>query len=278
MKKKLIIIFCMLVIALIIVAFANRKALNLFKKETPSDLSYDHYTLLYVMNNKNQLVGINVGTNGEITDEISHKWNLLTSDYHNLPKDYKSPIYVSTQLVNYNVKDNVMTMTLSDDFLYSEGRSVLECLTYNFCNNEVEELVLMINEEKLTSFENMTFDKISKNIGCNLTFESDNVFNTDDLTIIYHYDDYILPVTYYYDCSNSDFDAVEYLVKKAVSIDEYVSTIDYENFFEYEITDNKIAFTTINDIVLSTQTITTISDSIKINYDFTEILLNGVNI
>lgn len=278
MKKKLLIIFSMLLIALIIVGIANRKAFNLFKKDDNKPVEFEHYTLLYVMNEKDQLVGINIGTNGEITDKINHKWQLLTTNANQLPKGYNSPIYLSTQLLNYEVNDSVMTMSFTDDFLYSEGREVLECLTYNFCDDNIKELSINVNEEKLTSFESLTFDKISKNIGCNLQIEIDNIFNTDDLTMIYHYDEYILPVTYYYDCSDKDFDEVSYLVEKAISIDEYVSTIDFKNLIKYEVKDNNINFTTSDDLKLSVSTINTLSDSIKVNYNFDEILLNGINI
>lgn len=278
MKKKFLLIVCMLGIALIVVAFANRKANTLFKDDVSGATSFDKYTLLYVMNEKEQLVGINVGTNDLIEDEIKYKWNLLTINSNLLPNSYESPIYLSTQLVNYEINENTMTMNLSDDFLFSEGRKVLECLAYNFCNDQIKEISINVNDVKITSFENMKFDTINKNIGCNLTFETDNLLETDDLTMVFHYDDYIMPVTYYYDSSKENFNILDYIVFKAVSIDEYVSTIDFNNIIKYEIKNNKIEFITTDNIVLSTETINTLSDSLKINYQFEEILLNGVNI
>lgn len=279
MKKKIFIVITVLLLALVAVFLTNKKAFSLFKKKDQANTTtYDNYTLLYVLNDQEQLVGIKVGTNGTIEDEVKHKWNLLTYDYHKLPKGYKSPIYVSTSLVDYKTEGKVITMNLTDDFLYSEGRAVLECLVYNFCNDEIESLALMVNGEKVNSFESMTFDNLTKSIGCNLVFETDNLFNSDDLTMIYHYDDYILPVTYYYDCSSEDFDAIAYLVNKAVSIDEYVSTIDFKNLITYEISNKSISFKTASDINLPTTVLNTLKDSVNINYDFSEIILNGVNI
>ena len=277
MKKKIIIIVVVLLLAFIAVSLTNRKVFNIFnKKDKTNTKTYDNYTTLYVLNDDDKLVGINVGDDGTIDDEVKHKWNLLTYDYHKLPKGYKSPIYVSTSLVDYKIDKNVMAMNLSDDFLYSEGRAVLECLVYNFCGNDIESLALTVDGEKITSFESMTFDYLTKDIGCNLIFETDNIFNSDDLTVIYHYEDYVLPVTYYYDCSINDFDPITYLVDKAISIDEYVSTINQKDLITYEISEKTLAFTTKSDIVLPTTVLNTLKDSISVNYDFTEISFNGV--
>ncbi len=278
MKKKIIVIVAMLVLAFVVFALANQKMFNLFEKADPKPVSYDNYTLLYVLNDHNQLVGIKVGTNGVIEDEVKHKWNILTYDYQKLPKGYKSPIYVSTSLVDYKTDNHVMTMNLTDDFLYSEGRAVLECLVYNFCNDEVEALALTINGEPLNMFESMNFTNLTKDIGCNLVFEAEDLFNSDDLTMIYHYEDYLLPVTYYYDCSETDFDKIAYLVCKAMLVDEYASTIDFTGLISYETTTDTISFTINYDTPLSTAVINTLKDSVSVNYDFKEVLLNGVNI
>lgn len=279
MKKKIIIIVVVLLLVFVTISLTNRKMFNIFnKREKPDTKTYDNYTTLYVLNGEDQLVGVKVGDDGTIEDGVKHKWNLLTYDYHKLPKGYKSPIYVSTSLVDYKIDKKVMTMNLSDDFLYSEGRSVLECLVYNFCNENVESLALTVNGEKVTSFESMTFDYLTRDIGCNLVFETDDIFNSDDLTVIYHYEDYIMPVTYYYDCSINDFDPITYLVNKAISIDEYVSTINSKDLITYKISEKTLLFTTNSDIVLPTTVLNTLKDSISVNYDFVEISFNGVNL
>lgn len=278
MKKKLIIGIAILVLGFAVFTIANQQGFNLLTKKEPVSETYNNYTLLYVLNEQQQLVGIKVGTNAQIEDEINYKWNLLTYNYHQLPKGFKSPIYVSTMLIDYQVENKTLTLNMSDDFLYSEDRKVLECLAYNYCNDDIEQLCLKIDGEKIREFASLTFDYINKDIGCNLTFETTDLFNTDDLTMVYHYEDYLLPVTYYYDVTQPNFDKLTYLVHKAMLVDQYASTIDYTSLVSYEIEASILTVTINNDINVTTSIIETLKDSIMINYDFEEIILNGISI
>lgn len=276
MKKKIILISSVLLLIIVAIIIPKERYLDWFEKPNDAPTHYDNYQFVYVLNSQKELVGIDVGLTQKPEDEVVAKWNLLTSNTNALPSGYSSPIYQTTELLSYEINDKIISLNLSDDFLYSEGRVSLECIAFNFCNDTVEEVELLLNGDLLTSFDNLQFETISKRIGANLIYETSKLLLADSITIMYYYEDYLKPVTYFY--LDSEINEVTYLVKKALMMTSQVSESNINSLISYELKEDTLdihieSYETIEDEVIQT-----IKASIALNFPITTITINGTNI
>lgn len=276
MKKKIILIGVVLLLIVVALIIPKERYESWFEKPNDDPVNYVDYQLLYVLNKEKQLVGIEVGLKETFTDETKDKWDLLTAKVDNLPVGYTSPIHQTTELLSYETENKVLKLNMSDDFLYSDGRSALECIVYNFCDDEIEEVELLINGDALTSFENLHFTRLSKKIGVNTIYETNKLFLSNDVTVIYHHDDYLLPVTYYY--YDENVSEITYLVIKAMSLSEEVAGVDLTELVSYELNEETLDIHVQSFDNLDENVLQTIKASLDANFTINSIVVNGVSL
>ncbi|MFR7881318.1 MAG: GerMN domain-containing protein [Christensenellales bacterium] len=116
---------------------------------------------------------------------MAQKWNLLTSQMNKIPQGYSSPITPSTVLNDYKIEDNKLILNVSEDILRSSGRLAIESLAWTFCNDEIKEVVLRVDENVVNLISDYQFNKISKEIGTNFTYETSYLFEADYTTVVF---------------------------------------------------------------------------------------------
>ena len=152
MKKKIIIVSILIILVVVLLLIPKDVYGKIFKKNKNNEPKIEEnlvYQTMYVKSMNKYLVGVKVGVKALEEDVVSQKWDILTKDVSLIPSGYSSPIALSTTLLSHEVKDGVLTLNVSEDFLSSEGRLAIECLAWNFCNDEVKEIVVKINDEKI---------------------------------------------------------------------------------------------------------------------------------
>ena len=270
MKKKIIIIIVLVTLIALGLLIPNQTFKNLFKNE--DKVNYIDSCFVYLLNDEEELVGITVPLTEEVTDEFQTMWNILTVD---VPDNYHSPIYFSTQVIQYEVNGEEMLLNVSEDLLLNTSRKTLECLVYNFCVDDVKKINLQINNEKVNEFDGIHFDYLSKDLGVNLTFEDVDVLNCNYVTMIYEYQNYVHPVTYFV---NNDTEIITYVVKKSLLMSSEVSVAELEDVVSYEITDNVLNINVSSFDSFDQQVLNTIASTIDVNYDFTQVIINGLEL
>ena len=168
-----------------------------------------------------------------------------------------------------------MLLNVSEDLLLNTSRKTLECLVYNFCVKDVSKINLQINNENINEFDGIHFDYLSKSLGVNLTFEDSDVLNTVHLTMIYDYKDYIKPVTYFI---NKETEVITYMVMKSLLMSEELSVSDVENIVTYDVSDNILSINVSSYDSFNEQVLNTIAASFSYQYDFSQILVNGLEL
>lgn len=276
MKKKIIIVSILIVLVIILLLIPRDVYKKIFKKEpnpgNDSPVISQVHQMLFVKNNNSQLVGIEVPVNAIEEDEIGQKWDLLTSLSSAIPSDYSSPIAKETALISHETTNNVLTLNLSNEFLSSEGRIAIECLAWNFCDDDIVEVVVKVDDQVINEVNNFYFDKIDKSLGVNFTFETNYLFEADYVTIVYHDNNTIMPVTYFYDNSIKKMD---YMVAKIFGSTENMSDLVSSKAYSYEIKNNKMVINFDYSDPFSEDLMATITDSIKQNYIIDSFTING---
>lgn len=261
-KRLLIILGSVVVVALILLSIPKNVYQKVFFKDPDIiDVQVNEnkpYKVVYVLSEEDKLVGIKVQVEEELEDEISQKWELLTSKVASYPLGFYSPIETSTVLEKYEIYQNQLTLCLSEDFLNSDGKKALASIAWTFCNDDVEEIVIKVNNEKLRNLKNYTFDKIDRSINVNYKFETSYLFEADFITVLHDEDEMSIPVTYFF----KDVKSLDYLVSKILP-EEIVSN----NAYKCSIEDNKFSLDLAVDLVLSTDEIDNLKETLLLNYD-----------
>ena len=201
-------------------------------------------------------------------DQIAQKWNLLTSQMNKIPQGYSSPITPSTVLNDYKIEDNKLILNVSEDILRSSGRLAIESLAWTFCNDEIKEVVLRVDENVVNLISDYQFNKISKEIGTNFTYETSYLFEADYTTVVFYENDFILPVTYFYkDINEYDFMISKIFSENNIELTDYTYTIDNENLV-IQINDN---------ITMSDSLKQTLEETVKLNFSVDAMTVNGVD-
>ena len=271
MKKKIFLIIFILALIIVGLIIPNETYTKLFKPINNEKEVVDT-CLMYLQNEDKQLVGVNVDLTEEIEDVIYKKWDLLTTE---VPENFTSPVCYSTTIIDYSVSDNILSLNISEDCLNEQSRPFLECLIYNFCNDEVKEVNLLIAGEEVTDFGGYHFNNLTKDFGVNIEYETSNILNSKDLTVILQLDDYILPVTYYV---ANDTDDVSYLVTKVLSINEEVANMDFTKSVSYEYNDKSLSINVTDFGDFNTNILNSIKNTMMFNFELDSILLNGIEL
>lgn len=276
MKKKIIIVSILIILIIVLLIIPRDVYKKIFNRD---DVSIDNpedlvYQTMYVKNNSDFLVGIKVGVKSIEEDEIGQKWDLLTKNVNSLPTGYGSPIAATATLFEHTTEDGVLTLNVSEDFLESDGRLAIECLAWNFCNEEIKEVVVKIDEQTVKEVNNYYFNRITKDLGVNLTYETPYLFEADYVTIIYHENGTIKPVTYFYDSKNNVYD---YTIQKMFKQDQTLSEMVKGSEYSYEIEDKNMVIHLEYAGSFSEELIQTITETMKINFMVDGIVINGLD-
>ena len=270
MKKKIILVVAVLAILITLICIPKTTYQKWFGK-TPNDNPIDtnkEYQTIFVVDEKNKLVGLRVPVEEIEEDQIAQKWTLLTSQMNKIPQGYSSPITPSTVLNDYKIEDNKLILNVSEDILRSSGRLAIESLAWTFCNDEIKEVVLRVDENVVNLISDYQFNKISKEIGTNFTYETSYLFEADYTTVVFYENDLILPVTYFYkDINEYDFMISKIFSENNIELTDYTYTVDNENLV-IQINDN---------ITMSDSLKQTLEETVKLNFSVDAMTVNGID-
>ena len=272
MKKKLIailIIIALIITALLIPAKTYQRWFG--KIPIEDEQNYDYYQIVYLKNPQGLLAGVKVPVEIIADDQIVQKWELLTKKISSIPSGYSSPINSAAELIEYRLDENKLVLTVSDDFLLSEGRATIEAIAWTFINEEIKEVVIYVGDEKINELNNYRFQRILKKNGINLKFETQYLFEAIATTIIYNTEDYLLPVTYFHLEKN----VCDYIIKRTIFEN---CDIEEEAVYNYIVTSDVIVINLLTTDSMDEFTLATISDSIKENFDVSRLTINGSNL
>ena len=274
MKKKIIIISILVVFIIALLLIPTKIYQTIFNREepTPDNQESSVYQTLYVQNSDEYLVGIKVPVDTIEEDEVCQKWNLLTKEVNKIPNGYTSPIDVNTSLISHKTENNVLTLNLSEEFKNSSGRSTIECIAWNFCNDDVNEVVIKIEEEVINEINNYYYKNITKSLGVNLTYESAYLFEADYITIVHHDINVIKPVTYLFDSNNNIYD---YTLKKIFNQDDELNELVIANGYQYTFENDTFVINIDYSGTLTDEIINTFTETVKLNFNVNNLVING---
>ena len=267
MKKKIIIGIFILIVLVTLIAIPKTTYQKWFGK-TPSDVGKEktEYQRIFLVNEKNKLVGVKVYVDQIKKNQILQKWNLLTKNVSVLPEGYSSSITPSTALEKYELDGHTLVMYVSEDILRSAGKLAVDALAWTFCDDEIDKIVLMLDGKPVTTINDYSFTKISKATGTNYVYETSYLLESDYTTVIYQENDTIFPVTYFYQSKNE----CEYVIQKILAKSNLETLA-----FTYEQTETaiQISFTDLTN--LDTTLKETIEQTIGFNFNVDTLTING---
>ncbi len=273
MKKKILIVVGIFIIALVITAIAiPKKTYQKWFGKVPVDdggVVNTEYQRIFVANSNNKLVGVKVYVNQIEEDQIKQKWDLLTSSMDKIPDGYASPITPTTILDHYEVNDGVLVLYVSEDILRSAGKLATDAIAWTFCNDEINEVVIKVNDEQITSINDYRFNKISKNKGINFTYETSYLLEADYSTVVYYQNDIIYPVTYFYDSQVQ----CDFLINKIMN-----SKSSEPVNFEYELSEDALVIKFASLSELDELTKNSLEQTVLLNLDVDKLTINGNDI
>ncbi|HHU24018.1 MAG: hypothetical protein PHG08_03300 [Bacilli bacterium] len=271
MKKKIIILAAIILLvatALLIPSSVYQKWFGKVPIDNNNeDLPYRQ--IVYVENAKGLLVGLEVPVEAIAEDQIQQKWELLTCCFHKVPNGYQSAIHSSAELIDYSIEGSVLTLNVSEDFLLSDGRKAVETIAWSFGDDEIKEVVLKINDEIIHEVNGYTFNKIRRENGINLTYETLFLYEAFPTTIITHYDGYSIPVTYFHLDSN----LCEYIIQRTV----FGAGLVTQEGYSYELSKDALVINFATSEVFPENLILTITDSVKANFSVDRLTINGTD-
>jgi hypothetical protein len=243
MKKKLIIIGIVLALIVTLLCIPRSTYEKWFgKKVDPVPEDNQSCNLeLFVLNSKDQVVGIKIPVSSIEEDVIRQKWEYYTTLSTHLPVGYSSPVCQSTKLDQYEIKDGVLTMHLSNDFLSSKGKETIDALAWTYCNDSINEVAIQVDSQKITELNNYSFQKINKKLGINAVEETSFLFEADWVTIIRYVNDECMPVTYYFESPNKIEYTLEKILEENIELQEYsfsAKQLSLEVNLDTPLTDN----------------------------------------
>lgn len=271
MKKKIIIGAIALLIVIVAIAIPKTTYQKWFNRNQiqQNDNVLTEFQRIYVVNDQNQLVGVKVYVESIEEDQITQKWNLLTANMNKIPSGFSSPITPSTILESYSIENRKLVLNVSEDISRSAGKLAVDCLAWTFCNDEIEEVVIKNDDVVINTINDYRFNKISIKNGANFTYETAYLYEASYTTIIYHENDIIRPVTYFY---KNNIDECDYVIKKTLA----TINLNDENY-EFELENNELVINLLNIDSLDQYTTKTIEDSVKLNLDIDGFTINGQN-
>lgn len=273
MKSKIKIIILAFVLLLVGVACAIPKTTyeKWFNNDKQEELTSNIETkLVYVKNKNGLLVGLEVPVKEENEDEIIQKWNLLTVHSDNIPSGYSTTLNKNTSLDSYKINDSILELNVSSDITSSEGRITVESLAWTYINDEIKEVKLFVDGLEVKEINNYLIRKIDKNIGVNLEYETNYLYEANATTLVYYEQDYILPVTYLH----LEEDVCSYIVEKTYNMyqkDEEVWK------YEYTLTEESLEVNFTEELEVEQRVLLTLSHSFDLNLDIVNLSINNSN-
>lgn len=276
MKKKIIIISVLVVFIIALLLIPTKVYQKIFNKEEPKSEQNEPsvYQTLFVRDSNSYLVGVNVKVKAIEEDVVCQKWELLTNKSYDLPHGYSTPIDVNTTLISHETKDGVLTLNLSEEFINSEGRASIECLAWNFCVDDVTQVVVKVNDQVINEVNGYYYKEISKNLGVNLTYESAYLFEADYVTVVSYQDDLIKPVTYLFNSKNNIYD---YTIKKIFNSDDSLNEMVMANGYSYTLEKDVFVITMDYNDTLSENLVKSLTETINMNFDIKSLVINGTD-
>lgn len=268
MKKKIILIIFLAILIAILFIIPKDTYKKIFGKHDDEVINVEDYEKIFVyMNNEDdKLIGVNAYVYSLEEDLIRQKFDVLTMQTGIFNEDYDTTINTFTKLIDYNVDGNVLELNLSSEFLNSESRNTIEQLVWTYCDDEISELRVSVENELINNLNGFYFDKLDKNIGINLTLETSYLFESTATTIIEYKNDQVIPVTYLYtDCNECD-----YIVSKLLQ------DIYYNKEYDYEVKSNSIIIDVGIEYELNDDLKKSIEDTIKYNLNINNIKIMGL--
>ncbi len=271
-KIKIIVVVVVLLCIGILLAIPKTTYEKWFNKEPVIDNVVnddDSPTLLvYLQNEKGQLVGVNVKVDSLEEDQILQKWNLLTSNSDLLPNGYTSTINKDVVLNSYEIKEQVLVLDVSSQITLSKGRVTAETIAWTFGVGEIEEIKLVVNNEPVTEINGYQINKITKKMGTNLEYETSYLFESNATTVVYVEEDYLLPVTYFH----LEEDVCTYIIEKTFN-QLSVEISDYE----YELSEEALVINFLDDTTLSEKALETLRMSFDTNFELIKFTVNNAS-
>ena len=268
MKKKIILIIFLAILIAILFVIPKDTYKKIFGKHDDEVINVEDYEKIFVyMNNEDdKLIGVNAYVYSLEEDLIRQKFDVLTMQTGIFNEDYDTTINTFTKLIDYNVDGNVLELNLSSEFLNSESRNTIEQLVWTYCDDEISELRVSVENEPINNLNGFYFDKLDKTIGINLTLETSYLFESTATTIIEYKNDQVIPVTYLYtDCNECD-----YIVSKLLQ------DIYYNKEYDYEVKSNSIIIDVGIEYELNDDLKKSIEDTIKYNLNINNIKIMGL--
>ena len=269
MKKK--IIFIILLVILIVVLFlipkdTYRKIFG--KDDTPVNKEvYKENILVYMCDDYDNLVGVSAQGEAIEEDVISQKFDILTKKTGAFKDDYDTCINTMTSLIDYELNDSVLVLNLSSNFLESEGRKTLEQIVWTYCDDEINEVKIKVDNEVINCLNGYYFDRLNTSMGINLTCETNFVFEANTTTIIEYVNNEIRPVTYFYE----ELDECDFIVSKLFA------EIYQNKEYDYVISSDSIIIDLSIDTSLGDDLKKSIVETIKYNMNINNIQVQGLN-
>ena len=270
MKKKIIVSIAALVLIVTLICIPKNKYQEWFNKDvddTPVNENKE-FVKMYLVNESNDIVGVNVYLESIEEDVIKQKWDILTTNINLLPSGYSSPIMPTTVLNAYVIEENKLILNVSEDIVLSSGRLTIESLAWNFCDEEVKEVILKVDNEVISNINDCNFSKISKSIGVNYQFETSYLYESDNITIVYYLDEIVYPVTYFY----KDKNECNYMIDKIFNM----HNVEFSNY-SYEISDSGLNIVFNENIILEDSVKQSIVETVRMNFNVDMITVSNIN-
>ena len=234
-------------------------------KNTNIDIIYEQTKLVpvYLKDPSDYVSRLNISST---EDDIKYIIELLTINgkYKSLiPTGFKAIIPENTKLNNYYIKDNVLILDFSKEFLNinrENEEKLIECLIYSLCEfKDIKEISIYVNGvklDKLPKSGKALPNVLNYEYGINKSYYINDLKNTEQVTVYYlsKYNDYeyYIPVT---KISNTQLPKVEIIVSELkttpyinANISSYLKA-SYE-LEQYEILENSIKLTFNNDMLM----------------------------
>ncbi len=266
MKKKIII--GAILLAVVIVALVIPKA-TYQKWFSPKDnlvnppASESYSQVVYLKNKDGLLVGLKVPVQAIAEDQIAQKWALLTSDSNMIPTGYQSVIAKETELIDYSIDGNVLTLNVSNHITDSEGRLAVEALAWTFTDSTITDVVLKVDGQPIAKLGDYEFTKINRRLGINLNYETFFLYESTATTIIYEETNYTLPVTYFH----LDEDICDYIITKI--IDESILAV-----YDYQLSEEALVLNFVDKTILTVDCLQEITETVKNNMNVAKLVIN----
>lgn len=270
MKKKLIfiILFALLILVLFLIPGETyKKIFGKGKDDNPTNNNYPtEYLEVYMLNDKDLLVGVKAYVDTVEEDVITQKFDCLTNKTGKFKNSYETSINTNTVLNDYNVENGVLSLDVSDEFLESEGRTTLEQLVWTYCNDDITEVDILVNGEQINCLNGFYFDSLTKKMGINLTLESNFIFETSHTTVIEYIDEEVRPVTYFYE----DMEQCDFIVSKLFN-DIYKS-----REYDYVLNTDSLVIDVAVEFELTDNQKKSVEETIKYNLGVSNITIQGI--